>query len=564
MDKSTESTALTESSRPPSINSVKKSEASIESAPTRECDDQEVYDASSQSTSISGGRSVKYQQFQQLNVNQRNLLTVEPSAAATNTSNWSTSLQTLLDQPSATLPQKMLLGGLAFLVTFGTWATFGQIDEVGIAQGKLVPKGQVYKVHALQADKIAKIHVEEGQSVKAGQELMELDTELVAAEVQRLEQMISAEQIELTQKAALADKMRLEAQSRDQIAKADTKAQKASIAQAKSKATVIKQRLVEDQAWLSVEQQRLERTKPLAFKAQELLGQRQADVDAQQERLQRLQPLLADGAISRELVFQAEQNLRASQSAITQSQLQEQTNTTERIFQAQQSLRDRTSIITQNQGELQQILAEIDRLQAVLSQKQAEENRIKLELQQQIGRLQLETTQLKAKIADNKNLLTSAKARLKQKFLYAPVDGVVSSFNFSNIGEVVQPSQTIAEIAPDSAPLVLSASLPNREAGFIKTGMKAQIKFDAYPYQEFGIVSGEVTSVSPDVKPDPQLGAVYRVEVELERNYVHDDEEKIKFKAGQTASADIIIRRRRIADFLLEPFKKLQKGGMNI
>ncbi|NEO29982.1 MAG: HlyD family efflux transporter periplasmic adaptor subunit [Symploca sp. SIO3C6] len=564
MDKSTESTSLTKSPSQQSVNLVTNPEASRKSVLTKEGNDGKVYDASSQSASISGGTSATYQQFQQLSVNQRDLLTVAPSAAATNTSNWSTSLQTLLDKPSATLPQKILLGGVAFLVTFGTWATIGQIDEVGIAQGKLVPKGQVYKVHALELDKIAKIHIEEGQWVKAGQKLVELDTELVAAEVGRLEQLLSAEQTELSQKAALADKIRLEAQSRDQIAKADTQAQKAAIAQAKSKAAVIKQRLVQDQAWLSVEQERLERMKPLAFKAKELLTQRRADVNAQQERLKRLQPLLVDGAISRELVFQAEQNLRASQSAITQSQLQEETNTTERIFQAEQSLRDRTLMITQNQGELQQTLAEIERLQAVLSQKQTEESRIAIELQQQIGQLQLEMTQLKAKIANNQNLLTSAKAKLKKKFLYAPIDGVVSSFNFANIGEVVQPSQAIAEIAPDSVPLVLSASLPNREAGFIRVGMKAQVKFDAYPYQEYGVVSGEVTSVSPDAKADPQMGAVYRVEVELERNYVTDDEETIKFKAGQTANADIIIRRRRIADFLLEPFKKLQKGGINI
>ncbi|NET49708.1 MAG: HlyD family efflux transporter periplasmic adaptor subunit, partial [Merismopedia sp. SIO2A8] len=462
MDKSTESTSLTKSPSQQSVNLVTNPEASRKSALTKEGNDGKVYDASSQSASISGGTSATYQQFQQLSVNQRDLLTVAPSAAATNTSNWSTSLQTLLDKPSATLPQKILLGGVAFLVTFGTWATIGQIDEVGIAQGKLVPKGQVYKVHALELDKIAKIHIEEGQWVKAGQKLVELDTELVAAEVERLEQLLSAEQTELSQKAALADKIRLEAQSRDQIAKADTQAQKAAIAQAKSKAAVIKQRLVQDQAWLSVEQERLERMKPLAFKAKELLTQRRADVNAQQERLKRLQPLLVDGAISRELVFQAEQNLRASQSAITQSQLQEETNTTERIFQAEQSLRDRTLMITQNQGELQQTLAEIERLQAVLSQKQTEESRIAIELQQQIGQLQLEMTQLKAKIANNQNLLTSAKAKLKKKFLYAPIDGVVSSFNFANIGEVVQPSQAIAEIAPDSVPLVLSASLPNR------------------------------------------------------------------------------------------------------
>lgn len=46
--------------------------------------------------------------------------------------------------------------------------------------------------------------------------------------------------------------------------------------------------------------------------------------------------------------------------------------------------------------------------------------------------------------------------------------------------------------------------------------------------------------------------------------WVTSEQGSIQFKAGQTASADIIIRRRRIADILLDPIRQLQKGGMNL
>ena len=128
--------------------------------------------------------------------------------------------------------------------------------------------------------------------------------------------------------------------------------------------------------------------------------------------------------------------------------------------------------------------------------------------------------QLEAEIANTQNLLNQARTQLVQKFLYAPVEGIVSSLNLSNTGEVVQQGQTIAEIAPKTAPLVLTASLPNGEAGFIKQGMPVQVKLDAYPYQDYGIVSGKVKSISPDTKKDDQLGSVYKVEVALDRNYV--------------------------------------------
>ncbi|MEQ9551534.1 MAG: HlyD family efflux transporter periplasmic adaptor subunit [Coleofasciculus sp. G3-WIS-01] len=477
---------------------------------------------------------------------------------------WSTALQTMLDQPPAAFPRRLMLGGIAFCMAFGAWATLGQIDEIGKAQGQLVPKGNVYKIHSVQSGKIVDIEVEEGESVQAGQVLVELDTELAATEVERLEQLLNSQQTELTQKEALMERTGLEAQTRQQIVQADVQAQQAALAQAQARVTVLKQKLPQVKAEKAFHQQRQQRLKSLTAHADELLVRRQVEAEAQAERLKNLKPLLEEGAISKEIVFQAEQSLRASQSAIVQSQLQEGTNTQEQVFQSQQTLRDLDLQMIQTQGELQQTLAEIDQLQAGLAQKQSEVNRSQLESQERMQQLEMELTQLKAKIADNENQLARAKAQLNQQFLYAPVDGVVSSLNVSNQGEVVQPSQTIAEMAPEGEPLVLSASLPNRDAGFVKVGMPVKVKLDAYPYQDYGIVTGEITSISPDAKPHEQFGAVYQVEVELDRNHIKDKGRLIEFKAGQTATAEIIIRRRRIADILLEPFRGLKEGGISL
>lgn len=514
--------------------------------------------------SIYGGTAVSAPPLSQSPNHVPNPVKATSSLRATNTDNWSTALQNLLDQPPSVLPQRLLLGGFAFCMVCGVWATFGQIDEVGKATGKLVPKGEVYKIHPMESGKVAKIAVKEGESVTAGQVLVELDTELGATEVERLEQLINAEQIKLIQMQGLIENIRQEAQTRQQIAKADIDAQQAAIAQAATKVAALREQLIQHQEAKVASQDRLERLKRLKATTQALLQQRQDDAFALKERLENLKPLLASGAISKEQVFQAEHSLRASQRVITQTQLQEAASNQDQIDQAQQSIRDRNASITLTHSDLNQTLAEIQRLQAGLTQKQAEVHRTQLETKQKLQQLEMELTQLNAKISENRNLLTSAKARLKQKFLYAPVDGVVSSLNVANIGEVFQPGQTIAEVAPQDVPLVLSASLPNQEAGFIKEGMPVQIKLDAYPYQEYGIIKGKVTSLSADAKTDQQLGSVYEVEVSLNRDYVTEDDQMIRFKAGQTAKADIIIRRRRIVDFLLDPIRQLQKGGVNL
>jgi HlyD family secretion protein len=485
-------------------------------------------------------------------------------AAATNTANWSTSLQTVLDQPPSTLPRQLILGGLTFCVAFGAWATLGRIDEVGHARGQLVPKGEVYKIHPIESGKIARIRVKEGQSVKAGEELVELDTEIAATEVERLQQMLVADQIQLNQMQSLIARTRLEAQTRAEIAKADAQAAMAAIDEINAKAAATQKQLTELRTAAAASEDRVNRLKPLSGTTQELRQKLEADVAAAVEEVERLKPLVEAGAISKKYLLDAQQVLRDRQSAITKNQLEEVTSTKEREFEAEQALRDRTSAIAANQGELPQTLAQAEQLRAGLLQKQAEGRRTQIEAQQKIQQLEVETTQLKAKIAENQNLLSSAKAKLKQRFLYAPVDGVVSSLNIPNPGEVVQPGQTIAEMAPQNAPLVLSASLPNQEAGFVKIGMPAQVKLDAFPYQDYGMVTGKVLSISSDAKPDERLGAVYRVQVALDRSYVTANHQTIKLKAGQTASAEIIIRRRRIADIILDPIRQLQKGGINL
>lgn len=372
---------------------------------------------------------------------------------------------------------------------------------------------------------------------------------------------------------------------------------------------------------VTAQQQRQQRLEPMQEKTQRLIEQLKVDVAQQQERVERLSPLVEEGALSQEHLFQAEQSLRDRQNALTRAQMAEATQAEERMFEAEQAERDRsnavlraqmsevTSVqermfeakqalrdrqtaalrsqiseatvaqerlfeaeqalrshqqrITDTQAQLEQRQSELKQLQAQQVQKQAEAQRLKIESQQRTKQLEVEMTQLKGSIAQTRNLLTSANTQLNERFLYAPVDGTILALNISHPGEVVQPGQTLAQIAPEDAPLVLSAIIPNREAGFIQTGMEVQVKLDAYSFQDYGVIPGEVTSISPQANADPQQGSVYNLEIALAHNYVTDNGEKIYFKPGQTANADIIIRERRILDVLLDPIRKLQEGDMN-
>jgi HlyD family type I secretion membrane fusion protein len=396
------------------------------------------------------------------------------------------------------------VAGLLFGIAFGAWAWFGRIQEVSHAQGRLEPKGAVYKIQPVTQGEIARILVKEGESVKAGQVIAVLDSRLAQAEVDRLRQGLAAYQLQHAQLRGLMEQTRQEMKTRQAIARADIQGQESAIDQVQSRIAT----------------------------ARQTIAQLQAETVAYQGRLDRLQPLVAEGILAQE-----------------------------QLFEVEQAVREHERLVTQNQGEIEQYQAEDDRLRAGLSQKQAEGQQNELETQQRLQQLEREAADMAAKVAETQTLLKAAQTKLEQMNLYAPVNGVISSLNVHNAGEVIQPSQTIAEIGPDGAPLVLSAFLPNQEAGLVDEGMQVHVKFDAFPYQEYGVVSGRIISISPDAKHDEQLGAGYRVKVALEPNT--KARHGIELKAGQTANAEIVTRQRRILDLLLDPIKKLQ-GGVSI
>ena len=477
---------------------------------------------------------------------------------------WSPAMQSLLDKPPSNLPLQLIFGGIVFCLSFSLWAWFGEIDKVGKAQGKLVPKGETYKIESVESAKVSHIAVKEGQEVEAGQLIARLDSEQQTREVERLENLISSYQLELSQKRHLLEKVEVEAQTHKLIAQAEVQGQKSAIDSAIAELKVAKEMLAQRQSELTAQASRQKRVQDLSPLEQERLAQMNSELQEHQQRLERLKPLVEEGAISQEAIFQAQQAYRQSQQQMIDNKLQGISNISEQIFQSEQALREMETRITQSQGEIVSGQKEIERLQAELIHKRAERQRIELEAQQKEEQLKLEISQTESKIAETKNKLAAANSLLEKRSLRSPVAGTVLAFNVVNTGKVVQSGETVAEIAPQGSPLVLSAVLPDREAGFVEKGMAAQVKFDAYSYQDYGVIPGKVISVSPDTKTDEKLGAVYRVKIELERNYITNDLKKILFKPGQTATADIVIKQQKIIDVLLDPIKKLEQDGIDL
>jgi HlyD family secretion protein len=125
----------------------------------------------------------------------------------------------------------------------------------------------------------------------------------------------------------------------------------------------------------------------------------------------------------------------------------------------------------------------------------------------------------------------------------------------------------ITQIAPKGVPLVLKAQMPSSESGFLRVGMSAKLKFDAYPFQDYGVGQGHLRWISADSKVvETSVGKVenFELEIALQETYIENQNKRIALTPGQTATVEVIVRQRRIIDFILDPFKKLQKSGLEL
>lgn len=420
---------------------------------------------------------------------------------------WSESIHAVLEQPPARLTSYLVGMGLLFSGAFVTWACVGHIQEVSHGQGKLIPQGESYKIQPVIQGQVESIAVSEGDFIEKGQVLVSLDSDLLEADVSRLSQTLAATEQALSQVRSLIGQTQQESVAYRRMAAANTQAAE----------TVLQQ------SQLSVSANQV------------LLTSSSDDISVHQERLDRISALEAEGAVSKEYIFGIEQGVRERQQAMTQ-----------------------------NESQLLQSVAQTQKAAAELAQKQAEEQQTILASQQTLKKLEMEAQQLEADIADLSTQLTQAQTKRSQSQVRASTGGIVSALDIDNIGEVVQPGQVLAEIVPVDMPLVLSTVVPNREAGLIEVGMTTQVKMDAFPYQTYGIMPGKVLSISPDAQVEAGLVPGYQVDIALDKDFVMHEQQPVSLQMGQTASAEIVVRRRRIIEIVLDPIRRMQESDLSL
>jgi hemolysin D len=386
------------------------------------------------------------------------------------------------------------------------WATVGKIDIIAVAKGKTVPSGYSKVIQPLEAGLIAAIYVKDGQVVKEGQTLIDLDPTAAGAEEERAVNEYQAAKLEADRLRALVD---------------GTPAATPMI-HATSALVAVKQRLLQHQT--AEQRAKLEA-------AQRQIEQRQASVqgiEADIRGLEQILPLLTKQA-------EAYKSLLAQQYIAEMQYLQAEQQRLERekeLSAKKESLRQERAALAEANANYKGLLAEYRR--AALAD--------------------LADTETKA--ASLAQDVVKAGQRHEQQRLVSPIGGIVQQLAVHTVGGVVTPAQQLMVVVPAEHQLEVEAWLENKDIGFVHAGQPVEVKVESFPFTVYGTIPGMVVSVSQDAVPQENGDLLFSARVALSRTSIAIAGRDVRLSPGMAVTAEIATGQRRLIEFFLSPIFK--------
>ena len=209
------------------------------------------------------------------------------------------------------------------------------------------------------------------------------------------------------------------------------------------------------------------------------------------------------------------------------------------------------------QGEQQVVSRLLEKQKEIINQHEAELQLIPSKLADDSSVINAEIHRLNQQILQVKSQ--------KEKVFYAPISGHISNLQIKK-GQKTSTTAPLLSIVPVNANLMINLLVPIRSAGFLAVGQQLSVRYDAFPYQKFGIYSATVTKISSSVfLPEEFINAsfslqepFYQVEASLNDDSVTAYGKVVPLKSGMTLSADINLSKRSLLEWLLEPIYSLK------
>ena len=171
-------------------------------------------------------------------------------------------------------------------------------------------------------------------------------------------------------------------------------------------------------------------------------------------------------------------------------------------------------------------------------------------------------------LAGVEQIMAQRKDQLTQTELRAPLHGIVKNVRVTTRGGVIRPGEEVMQIVPLEEDLVIEAKVSPADIAFIKTGMKATVKIDAYDYTIYGDLSGTLSYISADTLTENlnvQQGEqpYYRVQVKTDgRKFSGRPDQKLDIQPGMTSMVEIKTGSNTVLKYLSKPVIKTLNQSM--
>jgi len=412
------------------------------------------------------------------------------------------------------------------------WASLGSVDIVATAAGRIVPGGRTKLIQPFETGVVRAIHVRDGQTVKAGDVLIELDPTMIEADQERQRSDLVAANLDVARlRAALTD---------DPVASFHPPPGASSAQVEMHRQFLINDRAEQASKLAEIGREQSQKEAERATTSASV-AKIQATIPVLQERVDIHKSLLDKGLASKVIYLSEVQDLVGLQQdvAVQQSRLRE----ADAAIALLKETREKTAV--EYRRTVYDALTKAEQKAASLAQ-----DAIK------------------------------AEQRTKLQRLTAPVDGVVQQLAVHTVGGVVTPAQALAVVVPSENRLEIEAMVSNRDIGFIHAGQKAEIKVDTFNFTRYGLLHGEVLSVSSDaITRERQQGSSnertadaatstsepkgqeleYAARISLDRTDMQVDEKLVKLGPGMAVTVEIKTGSRRIINYLLSPLARYKQ-----
>ena len=410
------------------------------------------------------------------------------------------------------------------------WAAFANLDEVTHAEGSVVGSQRTQTIQNLEGGILRSILVHEGQVVEKNMVLAQLDNELAESSFR--------DAINKTIENTLAiERLESEMKEREPHFPSDLNIWVAKIIGRYPDDRTLQraQQIVRDQenAWQSRKVQLSAEIDVL--KSQ--YNQRMHEVAEQTARKSQLDKSLELAVKQRDTAYNLVRHNNFSRM--------------EYIGLEQK--------VVDLQGQIDQLAASIPKANAAAEESK---QRIASRKAEQQADISAEINKRRLELISLRETLAAGGDRVTRTELRSPVRGTVKQIYINSVGGVVKPGESIMDIVPLDDTLLVEARVTPRDVAFLRPGQDAIVKVSAYDFNIYGGLEGKLESISADTIEDKRGDYYYVVKVRTPKTSIVYHNEVLPIIPGMLVTADILIGKKTVLDYLLKPILKAKQNAL--